>query len=59
MNNMNCIVITDACYEAWKKCETNDFTTIFIEKKYHKSKTRNCLTTVQLITNSAHFMLKT
>ena len=54
MNNMNGIVITDACYEARKKCETNDVTTIFIEKKYHKSKTRNCLTTVQLITNSAH-----
>ena len=52
-------MITDACYEAWKKCETNDFATIFIEKKYHKSKRRNFLTTVQLITNSAHFMLKT
>ena len=31
-------MITDACYEAWKNCETNDFITIFIERNIIKAK---------------------
>ena len=54
MNTMNGIMITDTCYEAWNQVMRQMmFTTVFIERKYHKSKTKNCLKTLQLITNSA------
>ena len=33
------------------------FTTVFIERKYHKSKTKSYLKPLQLITNSSHSYL--
>ena len=47
--------LADACYEAWNQVMRQMmFTTVFIERKYHKSKTKSYLKTLQLITNSSH-----
>ena len=48
-------MITDACYAAYRHCETNDLLKVYWEEIKSKM-THNCISDY-LITNSVHFIL--